>query len=64
MGVFIEGRVLWGRGRVRAWWATIQSRLNADDQPAGVFEYAFAIAMMVVAVIAGLLLVLTQLRGR
>ena len=49
---------------MRAWWATIQSRLNADDQPAGVFEYAFAIAMMVVAVIAGLLLVLTQLRGR
>ena len=49
---------------MRAWWATIQSRFSADDQPAGAFEYAFAIAMMVVAVIAGLLLVLTQLRGR
>ena len=49
---------------MRAWWATIQSRFGADAQPAGVFEYAFAIAMMVVAVIAGVLLVLTQFRGR
>ncbi len=49
---------------MRAWWATVQSRFSARDRPAGVFEYAFSIALLVVAVIAGVLLVITQLRGR
>jgi hypothetical protein len=48
---------------VRAWWASVQSRFGADDPRAGVFEYAFTIAVLVVAVIAGVLLVLIELRG-
>jgi len=49
---------------VRAWWASVQSKFGADDQRAGVFEYVFTIAVLVVAVIAGVVLVLIELRGR
>ena len=49
---------------MRAWWASVQSKFGVDDQRAGVFEYVFTIAVLVVAVIAGAVLVLVELRGR
>ena len=48
---------------MRAWWTSVQSKFGADDQRAGVFEYVFAITVLVVAVIAGVVLVLIELRG-
>ena len=60
-----EGHRFYGGGRrVRAWWATLQSRFDTDDQPGGAIEIAMTIALIVVVVIAGLLLVVTQLSGR
>ncbi len=49
---------------MRAWWASVQSKFGADDQRADVFEYVFTTAVLVVAIIAGVVLVLAQLRGR
>ena len=56
--------ILGGGRRVRAWWASVQTKFGVDDQRAGVFEYMFAIAVLVVAAIAGVVLVLIELRGR
>jgi hypothetical protein len=53
-----------GGRRVRTWWASVQSKFGPDDQRAGVFEYVFTIAVLVVAAIAGAVLVLIELRGR
>ncbi len=49
---------------MRAWWAALQSRFDTDDQSGGAIEIAMTIALIVVVVIAGLLLVVTQLSGR
>ena len=49
---------------MRAWWEAFQSRFDTDDRSDGVFEIAMTIALVLVVVVASVMLVVTQLRGR
>ena len=56
--------MLCGEVDVGAWWGAMRDWFTKDGRLARVVEYGFTIALIAVAVVAGVLSVIMQLRGR